>query len=138
MKTKQFKQAPSFACAPTALFMAWLDSDVISKMIDAEAKIDPKVGGDFSFWDDYLTGTTLEIDPANCRIVQSWRDNSTDWPKDYYSKITLEFAHDKTNPSHTRLRFWHSGIPAEYVDDIAAGWKEFFWEPMQKYFATDI
>lgn len=116
--------------------MAWLDADTMSEMIDAPAKIDPKVGGAFSFWDDYLTGMTLEVDPVKQKIVQTWRDNSTDWPEGHYSKITLQFVADKANPSHTRLRFWHSGIPAKHARSIEQGWKEFYWEPIRKYFAV--
>jgi hypothetical protein len=28
----------------------------------------------------------------------------------------------------------HSGVPAELADDVAEGWKEFYWEPLKKYF----
>ena len=116
--------------------MVWLDADVMSKIIDAATEIDPKVGGAFSIWDGYLTGTTMEIDPSKRRIVQTWRDNSTDWPENFYSKITLEFVADRANPKHTRLKYWHSGVPEKHAESIAEGWKDFYWEPIQKYFTS--
>lgn len=136
MKTSNFKQAPSFSTSPNVAFKAWLDSKQHGAMIGSSALIDPKVGGKFSIWDDYATGETLEIDPIKHRIIQTWRDNSTDWPEGYYSKITLEFVQDKSKPGQTRLRFWHSGVPAEHAKDIAKGWKDFYWQPMQDYFAA--
>ena len=136
MKTGSFKQAPLFPALPDDVFKAWLDSKQHGAMIGAKAQIDPKVSGKFSIWDDYATGETLEIDPIKHRIVQSWRDNSTDWPEGHYSKIILEFVQDKSKPNHTRLRFWHSGVPAEHAKDIAEGWKEFYWQPMQDYFVS--
>jgi activator of HSP90 ATPase len=136
MKTTNIKQAPSFAAPPDDVFKAWLDSAKHGAMIGANARIDPKIGGKFSVWDGFATGETLELDRTKHRIVQSWRDNTTDWPQDYYSKITLEFAADKSEPARTRLHFWHCGIPTKHVDSIAKGWKDYYWQPMQDYFKT--
>lgn len=134
MRTKNIKQAPSLPAPPQVVFDAWLDSKLHGAMIGGSAKIDARVGGKFSIWDDYATGVNLEIDPSKLRIVQSWRDNSTDWPKDHFSKITLEFTAEGADPAGTRLRFWHSGIPEKHAASIAQGWKDYYWEPMQRYF----
>jgi len=29
----------------------------------------------------------------------------------------------------------HSKVPEEQVDYYAEGWKEYYWKPLQKYFA---
>ena len=101
-------------------------------MIDGKAEIVPKVGGKFSIWDDYLIGKTVELDTDKRKIVQEWRDDSTDWPKDYYSKITLEFH--PYNDNHTKLIFAHTGIPEKHAKSIEDGWNDYYWKPIKKYF----
>ena len=136
MASKNIKQAPSFPTDPQTVFKAWMDSKSHSAMLgDGQAKINSRVGGSFSIWDGAIVGKTLQIDPKKRRIVQSWRYSYDDWPKDKPSKITLEFIIDKSNPEHTRLRFWHSGIPEKYAVDIAKGWKDYYWKPMRAYFS---
>ena|SRR5687768_4902778 len=137
MATVNIKQAPSLPCNPDVAFSAWLDSKVHGEMIGGSAKINPKVGGKFSIWDGEIVGTTIQIDNAKRRIVQLWHYNYDDWPQDQPSKITIEFVGDRANPNGTRLRFWHSGIPEKYAKDIEKGWKEYYWQPMQKYFSTN-
>ena len=104
-------------------------------MIGGKAIVDPKVGGSFHIWNDYATGVNLEIDASKHRIVQTWRDNAGDWPEGHFSKITLQFVADRRNPKLTRIRFWHSDIPAEHADELAQGWKDYYWKPMQAYWA---
>jgi activator of HSP90 ATPase len=131
MQTKNIKQMTVLDCSPHEAYNAWLDSKTHGEMINAKAKIDPKIGGAFDIWDGYLIGKTTELHPTTFKIIQDWRDDSTDWPKDYYSKITLQFVPSK---NQTKLRFWQSGIPEQHAQSIADGWKEYYWEPMQKYF----
>lgn len=137
MELKNFKQAPFFSATPLDVYNAWLDSEKHAAMINGSATIDPLPGGKFTIWDGDVEGETIEADPKKLRIVQSWRYNYGDWPKDKPSKITLEFVADKTHPKHTRLRFWQSGVPVKYATEIAQGWRDFYWEPMQAYFSQD-
>lgn len=133
MTTKNIKQWAIFPCSPKTAYNAWLDSKTHGKMIKGSVKIDPKVGGNFSIWDESMTGKTLELHPEKYRIVQSWRYSYDDWPEDKMSKIIIEFVPYKNN--QCKMRFWQSGIPEKYADDIATGWKEYYWEPMKQYFS---
>ena len=99
---------------------------------EGSAKIDPKVNGEFTIWGDSINGKTIALDSQKHRIVQLWRYNHEDWPKDHFSKITLEFVPYKDGSC--KLRFWHTDIPENHADDIADGWKEYYWKPMQEYF----
>ncbi len=132
METKNIKQWTVLSCNPKQAYAAWMDSAKHGKMIKANAKIEPKVGGAFSIWDGSMVGKTLELDPDNNRIVQSWRYDYDDWPKYHFSKITIEFTTHKGD--QCKVLFWQSGIPAKYADGIARGWKEYYWEPMKEYF----
>ena len=133
MKTKNIKQWIILNCAPEQAYAAWMDSKKHGQMIDGNAKIDPKIGGKFEVWDGAVTGKTLEADPKKRRIVQEWRYEYEDWPKNQPSKIIIEFIPYKNN--QTKLRFWQSRIPDKYADDITQGWKDYYWVPMQEYFS---
>ena len=132
MKTKNIKQWTILPCTPDKAYNAWLDSKKHGEMIEGNAKIDPKTGGLFNIWDSSVTGKTLELDPKKLMIVQEWRYEYDNWPKDHFSKVTVEFLHHGTN--ETKLNFSQIDIPAEYSKDIEKGWKEYYWEPMKKYF----
>lgn len=131
MGTKNIKQWTILACSPDEAFAAWMDSKKHGEMIGGSAEIDPKVEGLFEIWDGAVKGKTLELDPKKHRIVQEWRYEYDDWPENEPSKIIVEFVPYKNG---TKLRFWHSGIPEKYADDIAQGWRDYYWKPMQKYF----
>jgi len=134
---KSITLTTSLACSPKIIFEAWLDSEQHGKMIGANAKIDPKVGGAFDIWDGYLTGTTTEIDSKKLRIVQAWRDNSNDWPEGYYSTLVIECAVDPANSKGMLLNLRQTGVPEEHVQSISDGWIEYYFEPMQDYFSAE-
>lgn len=129
--TKNIKQWVNLDCSPDEVFSAWMDSRRHGEMIKGNAKIDPKVGGKFDIWDGSVVGKTLELEPKKHRIVQEWRYDYDDWPNDAPSKITIEFVPHKNG---CKLRFWQSKIPEKYAKDIAQGWKDYYWKPMQEYF----
>ncbi|MBC7863616.1 MAG: SRPBCC domain-containing protein, partial [Bacteroidia bacterium] len=61
------------------LFDAWLSSKEHTAFTGGSAKVENKINGKFSAWDEYITGRTTEIVPEK-KIVQKWR--------------TVEFADD--------------------------------------------
>lgn len=133
MITKNIKQEAILPCLPQAAFTAWMDSKIHGEMTGSKAKIDPKVGGKFTAWDGYIQGETVELDPKKHKIIQSWRSNEDNWPKDFFSKITIEFLpHNKTQ---TKVKFVQTGVPKEYEKDVEQGWKDFYWKPMRQYFS---
>lgn len=112
------------------LFKAWLDSKEHSKFTGSPAKISPKVGGKFSAWDGYITRETTEIDKNN-KIVQQWR--TTEFPDSSPDSILmLTFKKAKNG---TKLILEHTRIPEGQADEYRQGWKEFYFEPMKKYFS---
>src|SRR3990167_314563 len=129
---KNIKQWTILNCAPEEAYRALVDSKKHGDMIGGDAKIDPKIGGLFSIWGGAVTGKTIELDPKKRRIVQSWRYEYDDWPENEPSKITVEFVPNKNG---CKLRFWQSDVPDKYVDEIAGGWRDYYWKPMQEYFS---
>jgi len=93
MKTKDIKQFVTIKATPHQLYDAFMDSEVHSKFTGASAKIDPKVGGEFTAWDGSLEGKTLQLENDK-KIVQQWRSNEENWPEGTYSNLTLEFKNN--------------------------------------------
>jgi activator of HSP90 ATPase len=73
-----------------------------------------------------IQGANLELVPDR-KIVQSWRYG--DWPDDHYSRVTSLL---KGVPNGTHLTFTQTGVPDEFYEDIAQGWKDYYWGPMRE------
>lgn len=131
MTVQTIKQSVIFPCTPQELYEAWMDSTKHGAMVEGNAKIDAKVGGVFSIWDGAIVGTNLELDPTRHRIVQSWRYEYEDWPKNKPSTLTIEL---KKHKDGCELHLTQTDIPQKYAKEIEQGWKDFYWEPMKKYF----
>lgn len=71
MKTS-FKVSTVLLANRELLYKAWLSSKEHSAFTGGKARIQAKVGGRFTAWDGYITGTTVVLEPYR-RIVQSWR-----------------------------------------------------------------
>jgi len=129
MKTKTLHQSVVFEADPHEVFEALMDSKKHAAFTGAKANIGRRVGESFSVWDDWATGSNVEIVP-NKKIVQRWR--GTDWPKDHYSTVMFEL---KKVDRGTRLDFTQIDIPEAVYEEIAQGWKEWYWEKLKVYFA---
>ena len=126
METRTIKQTVTFKAAPHDVYEALMDSKKHAKFTGDKATISRKVGGKFSTFDGYSEGTNLELKQDN-KIVQPWR--AGDWPDGLYSTATFSF---KAIPSGTRLTFTQSGVPEKQYDDIAQGWRDYYWTPLKE------
>jgi activator of HSP90 ATPase len=115
---------------PEQLYRAWLDGELHSSMTGSAAQVDPQVGGRFSAWDGYISGTNLAFEPFR-RIVQSWR--TTEFPADSPdSHLEILFEAEEGG---TTVRLAHTAIPDGQAGDYLQGWQEYYFEPMREYFA---
>ena len=90
----------------------------------------PKVGGKFTAGDGYITGKFVELEKGR-KILQEW--TTSEWPEGYPpSLLELRF---RAKGKKTELTMIHSKVPEEQVEYYAEGWKEWYWQPMKKYFA---
>ena len=92
-------------------------------------EISREVGGAFALFGGYITGRHIELVP-NERIVQAWRVGS--WAPGVYSIAKFELLEQS---SGTKIVFDHTGFPKGLGEHLASGWKEHYWEPLQKYLA---
>lgn len=120
-----------FPVEPAAAYRAWLDSRAHSAFTGGEAVIEARVGGEFTAWDAYILGRTIDLDPPR-RIVQAWR--TTEFPDGAAdSRLELTFS---PSAGGTRLILRHTEIPEGQGIRYAQGWIEHYFEPMRAYFAT--
>jgi len=109
---------------------AWLDGRAHAAFTGAKARASAKLGGKFSAWDGYITGTTIELVPGK-KIVQRWR--TTDFPDGTPdSKLVVSFQDTSTG---TRITLHHSGIPPGQGKEYRRGWRDFYFVPMKRYCA---
>ncbi len=126
--TTSIKQGGMIPGTPHQIYEAWMDSASHSKLTGSEAKISRAVGGEFSTFGGWATGKNIEL-IKDKKIIQTWRGE--DWPEGHFSTLTV---HLLPAPGGTKLLFTQTGVPLAVAKDIAQGWKDFYWEPMKKYF----
>jgi uncharacterized protein YndB with AHSA1/START domain len=115
---------------PQVVYDAWMSSEGHAGMTGAGADIDPRVGGEFSAWDGYITGRTLALEPGR-RIVQSWRTSEFE-PDDEDSQIEVLL---EAVPEGTRITLHHTDIP-NGQSGYEQGWQDNYLDPMREYFAA--
>jgi activator of HSP90 ATPase len=114
---------------PAEVYEAWLSSEGHAAMTGSPAKVDGEVAGQFSAWEGYIFGKTLELTP-NQRIVQAWR--TTEFPNDAsdsHLEVLLEEVSDGT-----KVTLIHRDMPEDQVDSYRQGWEDFYFKPMKEYF----
>jgi uncharacterized protein YndB with AHSA1/START domain len=127
----EFEVSGEVPAPPENVYRAWLSSEEHSAMTGGPTVIDPEVGGRFTAWGDYITGTTLELEPFR-RIVQSWR--TTQFGADDSDSI-IEVTFDPLDDG-TLVTVRHSEVPDDHLGYENGGWKRSYFDPMSAYFAT--
>ncbi len=129
MKTKTLRQSVLLNAPPHEVYEALMDSKKHAEFTHSPAVIGREVGAEFSAFDCWASGTTLELIPDQ-KIVQKWR--ATDWPQGHYSTVTFEL---QIEGQETRLDFTQTDIPEDLYEDLKAGWVEFYWQNLAAYFS---
>ncbi len=125
-----FKLSAVFPTNRQSLYKAWLSSKEHSAFTGGKARILARVGGRFTAWDGYITGTTIALEPFR-RIVQSWR--TTEFPPSSPdSHLEVLFDDARTG---TRITLIHSRLPQGKAEQYEAGWKQYYLAPMREYYS---
>ncbi len=123
-------QTVEIPATPAEVYEGFTDPKIHEAMTGAGATADARVGGAFTAWDGYISGTYLELVPGK-KIVQTW--STTEWP-DRAAPSRLELTFEPTGDGKTKLTMVHSNVPAEQKDMYDSGWHESYWQPMTDYF----
>jgi activator of HSP90 ATPase len=99
------------------------------KLPSAPTQISREVGGAFQLFGGFIIGRHLELVP-NERIVQAWR--VAYWDAGNFSIVKFVFADQSTG---SKIIFDHGGFPKGDAENLVAGWKGNYWEPIAKLLA---
>jgi activator of HSP90 ATPase len=126
METKSIRQTVTIKATPHDVYEALMDAKKHAAFTGGKAVISRAVGGKFSAFDGYAEGVNLELVPDK-KIVQTW--HAEDWPEGHFSKATFTLAKVEGG---TRLTFTQTGVPAEQQEEVAKGWRDYYWTPLKE------
>lgn len=130
MKFETIKQEVLVDASPVEVYEAYLDPKKHAAFTGSPATGTPRAGSRFTAWDGYITGRYLKLEKGKT-ILHEW--TTTEWPEGYppsLVELTL-----RAKGKETELTMVHSKVPAEQAESYAEGWRDWYWEPLKKYFA---
>ena len=127
-KTKIIEQEIVIKTTPHEIYEAFMNSKIHSKFTEGKALISREIGGSYSVFEGDLTGKNVELIPDK-KIVQTWRSEGENWPKGYYSTITIIL---EPVDSGTLIKFTHVDIPEGAYESVKEGWDSYYWEPLKE------
>jgi activator of HSP90 ATPase len=127
IKKKIIEQEIIIKCSPHDIYEAFMDSKKHSKFTESKAKISREIGGSFSIYEGAINGENVEL-IQDKKIVQTWRSEGENWPKGYYSTITLIF---EPVDQGTLIKFKHADIPEAAYESVKKGWDIYYWDPLK-------
>ena len=129
-RTRTIRQREFFpGVKPVELYDALINAKKHSAFTGAKATGAARVGGKFTAWDGYITGTNRELERGR-RIVQEWK--TTEWPAaSPPSRLVWTFAAKRGG---TEVTMVHSKVPASQSESYRQGWIDYYWTPLQEYF----
>lgn len=130
MKTKDIQQVVLIYATPARLFDLFLDNQKHADFTGAETEIEKRIGGKFSTYDGYAWGEITALEPGK-KIALRWKAEEEEWPNDHWSEV--EMLLEPVGADTTRLTFTHHHVPEEIADQIAQGWYDFYWEPLNSW-----
>ncbi len=126
--SNSIKQEVRIKCTPHEIYEAFMDSKIHSKFTEGKANISREVGGNFSVFEGAINGKNVEL-IQDKKIVQTWRSEGENWPKGYYSTITLIL---EPTEEGTLIKFTHVDIPEGAVESVEEGWTTYYWDPLKE------
>lgn len=123
---KTIKQTYTIAAPITEVWKAFIEPKYINGWGGGPAKMDEKIGTEFTLWGGDIHGKNIEVQKEK-KLVQEWYGG--DWPQP--SRVT--FTLTKLSYTQTRVDLLHEDIPDENAGDITDGWKQYYLGAMKKY-----
>jgi activator of HSP90 ATPase len=128
IKKKSIEQEIIIKSSPHEIYEAFMDSKKHSKFTESKAKVSREIGGSFSIFEGSLSGKNVEL-IQDKKIVQTWRGDGENWPKGYYSTITLIL---EPIDQGTLIKFTQIDIPEASYESVKEGWDTYYWGPLKE------
>jgi uncharacterized protein YndB with AHSA1/START domain len=121
---KQIEQTYTIKAPVSKVWQALTDATIAEQWGAAPAKVEARVGGEFSYWDGDIHGTYTKLIP-DALIEQEWygHDNPT-W------KYNVVFTFDGNDES-TTIRMTYSGDILDEQKDIE-DWQGYYFSPIKE------
>ena len=125
----EFILKTNFDTTTKVIYESWLTSESHTNMTGESAIVSDEKGSKFTTWGGYIEGRNIDFTP-NKRILQTWR---TSMFAEGEEDSQIEVLFDEVN-GKTELTLIHTNLP-ESGDHYKQGWKDYYFEPMRKYFS---
>ncbi len=125
---KTIKQTILLNASAQDIYDILINAKKLTKITGGKATNTEKVGGKFTAYDDYVTGTNIEFTPRE-KIMQKW--TCQDFPPGHFTDVTIELK--KKSDKQTELILTQTNVPDDFYEDINEGWNQFYWEPIKDY-----
>lgn len=106
------------------VWKALVDQSVIDKWGGGPSKMVESVGSDFELWNGDIYGKNIKV-VHETQLVQEWFGG--DWAKPSIVTFSL-----KKEDSYIILILEQTNVPEDELEDIDAGWDDFYLGPMKK------
>lgn len=129
MKTADIHQTLTFPTTPLDLYQCLMDERKHSSFTGSPAVIEDKEGTNFTAYDGYIEGKNIALERGK-KIVQTWKANEEEWPANHFSEVVFSLTE---SPEGCSLEFYHTAVPEALLQDIEAGWTQYYWDPLRYY-----
>ena len=126
MKMKTFKKSFKINAEPADVYSALTNPYTIELWTGYPAVMTTEPGSEFSMWEGDITGRNIEF-IQDKKVVQEW--DFGDSPEKSVVTITIQKDRDDS-----MVTVEHSNIPDEDFDDIAEGWREYYFGAINTFF----
>jgi uncharacterized protein YndB with AHSA1/START domain len=123
---KHLKQRHAITATPEEVYTALTNPLTIELWSGYPADFTPVEGSEFSIWEGDITGKNLKLVP-NELVQQQWYFDG----QDEVSLVTIKLRKEGNN---TLVELTHENIPDEAFDDMAEGWKKYYFGAIRNYF----
>ena len=125
---KYIEQRYLIKAKPEKVWDALVNPKTIEKWGGGSAKMQGKVGFEFSLWGGDIYGKNLEVEnpPTGAKkLVQEWYGGEWELP----SIVTFKL---NTSNGYTEVILQHKDVPKDEVKSIAEGWRDYYLGPLKK------
>ncbi|MBI5507516.1 MAG: SRPBCC domain-containing protein [Deltaproteobacteria bacterium] len=131
LKTTTIRQKAVVPAPPDAVYEAFMNPKLHTRVTGSKATGSNRVGGRFTAWGGYIKAKNLKLEKGR-KIVQAWE--TVEWPKNY-PPSTLELTF-KPTAGGTEISMVQSKVPSRAAKDCRAGWPDAYWKPLSEYFGS--
>lgn len=122
----RIEQTYKIKATPDQVWKALTDSKLQTKWTGGQAaQYDARVGGTYTLFGDYVTGTIVTCDPTT-KLAQTWKPS--DWTIED-SLVTFTLTKIRGG---TQVDLVHENVQPEDFDGTGKGWDEFYVGAIKK------